>query len=265
MKVTYEDHMGSDLAVVNAARVSFKKKSDWQYNVVEHKGYDNEWYEINENPHLKDSDKSLIKYLARGVTSKDWDALIKEVAECNCPESVVEILNHIRTLPRHWSPFANGGTIKLHIKAPIFVARQLFKHQAGFNPPNEVSRRYVTEEPEFYVPEVWRKAAKDKKQGSLDEKATFDSWFVNDLEIFSPDILMDVCVNYYNMLIEDGVCAEQARMVLPQSMYTEWVWTGNLYAWATLYNTRTKPDVQRETKEVAYQIGEIIEPLFPVS
>lgn len=197
MKVIYIQHCGSDLSVVNAARVSFKK---------EHKAFD-----------MK-KDSKLINYLAKHG---------------------------------HTSPF-NHAFITLHIKAPIFVARQLQKHK--FMPWNEVSRRYVDDEPEFYVPEVWRGRSKDKKQGS--------EGVVN----YGPvDDHLNVCLSEYSNLLEAGVAPEQARMVLPQSMYTEWFWSGTLGAWASMYNLRSSPDTQEETRQVALQAGAIIRPLFPYS
>jgi len=173
-------------------------------------------------------------------------------------------------MPRHWTPFANGGTIQMHMVTPIVVAPQLVKHQAGFEPPNEVSRRYVKDEPTFYVPEKWRKAAANVKQGSSDE-AVSSIWMQDYGENYETDpgavysAYLSGCQNLYESMLKAGVCPEQARMVLPQSMLTQWVWKGNLYAWATLYNTRTDSHTQAETRAVAQQIGEIIAPLFPVS
>ena len=156
----------------------------------------------------------------------------------------------------HWTPFAHTA-ITVHVKAPLFVARQLGKHQVGMV-WNEVSRRYVTDEPEFYEPEGWRKAAENVKQGSSDERVK--SYNTQALGLWHDDALQ-----YYSMLLEDGVCPEQARMVLPQSMYTEWYWTGNLVSFANMWKLRTDSHTQRETQEVAQQIGDIIRPLFPVS
>jgi thymidylate synthase (FAD) len=155
----------------------------------------------------------------------------------------------------HFSPFTHNA-ITLRIKAPIFVARQLQKHQVGFA-WNEVSRRYVSDEPEFYVPDVWRRAADNVKQGSSDEDAQVNDEWINSINKIS---LLD-----YEALLEDGVCPEQARMVLPQSMYTEWMWTGNLLGFSRVYNLRTDSHTQRETQDIANQIGEVLGKLFPVS
>ena len=271
MKAKYLAHMGSDLAVVNSARVSFGKASTWAENPV---------WGINEGtgePYwisagkVSDPDAGLIRFLARGCTSGDWDTLIETLIDCEAPnrDELLDLVQHIRKMPRHWTPFANGGTIQLHMVTPIFVARQLFKHQAGFEPPNEVSRRYVKDEPEFYVPEEWRKAAANVKQGSSSEAITTSCVRDKHDELVHPrhaaEDVNNLALHTYRDMLKAGVCPEQARMVLPQSMLTQWVWKGNLYAWATLYNTRTDSHTQAETRAVAKQIGKIIAPLFPVS
>lgn len=245
MKATYIDHMGTDLSVVNAARVSFGKTSK----------------------EFSKADEGLIKFLARGCTSGDWEGIMRDIMYSHSVKDyglsldqdeydVDEILRHVKNMPTHWTPFGHTA-ITLHLKAPIFVARQLGKHQVGMV-WNEVSRRYVSDEPEFYVPEKWRKAADNVKQGSSDEAHEgvdhmgVTKWYAN-------------MVSEYMGMIEAGVCAEQARMVLPQSMYTEWYWTGNLYSFANVFIQRTDSHAQREVQGIAHQIGEIIEPLFPVS
>lgn len=226
MKVTYVDHMGSDLSVVNAARVSFNKKSHWEGRV----GGPNV---------LSERDAKLIKYLAKH---------------------------------NHWTPFGHT-TITVHVKAPIFVARQLGKHQVGLV-WNEVSRRYVDDEPEFYTPEVWRGRSKDKKQGS---EGTVDLGLFNTegakYEGFFGEMPLDEAVfesekdlvGLYEALILAGVAPEQARMVLPQSTYTEWYWTGSLYAFYNVWKLRSSEDTQEETREVANQLFTIMETLFPVA
>ena len=206
--VTYINHMGSDLSVVNAARVSFGKQSDWMPRV--HNG---------EPKVLQFKDDKLNKYLAKH---------------------------------KHTSPFGHAFA-SFHVKAPVFVARQLVKHK--FLRWNEVSRRYVDEDPEFYVPDVWRGRSADKKQGSEG----------------SVSILLDQEVQWhrqlstYKTLLSEGVAPEQARMVLPQSMMTEWYWSGSLDAFADMCNLRCKDDTQAETREVARQIDHKMIELFPVS
>jgi len=198
MKVTLVDHMGSDLSVVNAARVSFAK--------------------VHENFNEK-KDVGLINYLAKHD---------------------------------HWSPFGHAS-MQFHIKAPVFVARQLVKHQVGLV-WNEVSRRYVDTEVEFYEPTKWRLAAEDKKQGSSDETVEYS--------VYPAHVFAKEC--YENML-KRGIAPEMARMVLPQSMMTEWYWSGTLMAFARVCNLRCKPDAQVETQMVANQIDKLAEGLFPTS
>lgn len=208
MKATYVQHMGDDLAVVNAARVSFNKTSDWSHEKV-----------------LSEGDKKLVNYLA----------------------------SH-----NHWTPFAHTS-VTLHLKMPLFVARQIDKHQVGFV-VNEVSRRYVDYEPEFYIP-VWRgKPEESVKQGSGGELSEDTQHWLNGGESYT-----EMACNHYQWLLDEGVCPEQARMVLPQSMYTEQWKTGSLAAWARLCKLRLDPHAQKETRELAQQISDIIAPLYPVS
>jgi thymidylate synthase ThyX len=367
MEVTLIDKMGSDLSVVNAARVSFAKKSAWSHRLGKDKPVGASYPLV-----LEEKDKKLINYLAKH---------------------------------NHWTPFGHTA-ITLHIKAPIFVARQLGKHQVGLV-WNEVSRRYVTDEPEFYVPEVWRKAAENVKQGSSKEQLVIDGvrvcrycnskleflrkedekmkvfcssscqgsfyrkhtdkgWATTkhsrlrqsaekrgipfdltvedllelgrpkyckylELELdYSADHLqsnspsvnrVDSSLGYvkgnleiisnkansmllnatkeelktfvknvavtqfgvftessssvekfyeeakslYNKLVEGGLCAEQARMFMPQSQYCEWYWTGNLYSFYNVWKLRTDSHTQKETQEIAKQIGDILASLYPVS
>ena len=210
IKVTYIDHMGIDLTVANAARVSFGKQSEMDTSDV--------WGP----PKLKDKDAKLIQYLAKH---------------------------------KHISPFGHCF-VSFHIKAPVFVARQLVKHK--FLRWNEVSRRYVDKEPEFYVPKSWRGRSEDKKQGSSGE------WYDEDMDLLL-ESCHKVCLHDYKELLENGVCPEQARMVLPQSMMTEWYWSGSLDAFADMCNLRCKGDTQAETQYVAWDINYEMNKLFPVS
>ena len=212
IKATYIDHMGSDLSVVNAARVSFGKKSE----ALGTSGVVGEPM----TPILNDPDKRLIKYLA----------------------------NH-----RHMSPFGHAFA-SFHVKAPIFVARQLVKHK--FLRWNEVSRRYVDDEPEFYEPDVWRGRADDKKQGSA---GAVESVPVGALKV------QGYCLAAYQDLLSGGICPEQARMVLPQSTMTEWYWSGSLDAFSDMCTLRLKEDTQYETRVVAKAISSKMKELYPVS
>lgn len=225
IKVDLIDSMGSDLSVVNAARVSFDKESDWEWYVPETgEVKDPDWDTFGR---LSDKDSKLITYLAKH---------------------------------KHKSPF-NHAFLSFRIKAPIFVARQLVKHE--YLPWNEVSRRYVSESPEFYVPvHEWRMSAKSVKQGSSDHLIDEDSSVYIQADF---EECVELARNTYNFMIKAGVCPEQARMVLPQNMYTEWIWSGSLYAFMKMCKLRLDPHTQKETREVAEKIFKEIEFLFPVS
>jgi thymidylate synthase (FAD) len=222
IEVTYIDHMGSDLSVVNAARVSFGKKSELVEGTVK-QDEQGEYLEMV----LSERDTKLIRYLA----------------------------NH-----KHTSPFGHAFA-SFHVKAPVFVARQLVKHK--FLRWNEVSRRYVDEDPEFYVPDQWRGRSADKKQGS-EGVVEFDPYHV-----YLPDHCSyraeEICLGVYDAMLEAGVAPEQARMVLPQSMMTEWYWSGSLDAFADMCRLRGMPDTQAESREVASHISDKMMELFPTS
>jgi thymidylate synthase (FAD) len=273
VKATYIDHMGTDLSAVNAAKVSFGKRSESDGYCFVHGYGEGLGVQI---PNLFKQDQSLIAFLARGCTSGEWEDLSERLLENTQvvdgewtewfePQEREDLLNHIRKMPSHWSPFAHTA-VTLHLKMPIFVARQIMKHTTGIE-YNEVSRRYVDSEPEFYVPDVWRKKADNVKQGSSDGVVDISNKFpwVDYGSSGGLEDYMEICIGSYKSLLEAGVAPEQARMVLPQSMYTEVIATGNLYAWANLYIQRTDSHAQKETQDLAKQIGEIIKPLYPVS
>lgn len=159
---------------------------------------------------------------------------------------------------QHWTPFSQVQ-YQVRIKAPIFVARQWFKHMIGIT-RNEVSRRYVSDAPEFYKPEKWRQKPTDgAKQGS---SGTAKSQFFPDL--YLKDIVELAAENYRKMIMQ-GVCPEQARMILPQCMMTEWIETGSLAAAARIYKQRIDPHAQLEIQELAKMFGESIQPIAPKS
>ena len=263
MKVTYEDHMGNDLKVANAARVSFGKRSEYVFpedrkpgdvlsHYVPHRADTLPMY-------LKEADARLIGFLARGCTTGDWDSTIAEATWVSHGDHMDSILREVRSMPTHWTPFGHCQ-ITLIIKSPIFVARQLFKHKVG-SVENEVSRRYVVDEPEFWTPDEWRAASEDKKQGS--GGALPDG--LQSLIESNYRLHLDEAAYLYKCFINDGICPEQARAVLPQATYTEWWVTGSLYYWASLYNARIRSDAQCETQQVASMVGDILSPLYPVA
>ena len=204
---TLIDHMGSDLSVVNAARVSFGKN----------------------HTEMTEGDTRLIKYLAKH---------------------------------KHISPFGHCFA-SFHVKAPVFVARQLVKHK--FLRWNEISRRYVDDEPVFYRPDEWRGRSKDKKQvsegivdieGMQHEEKMIDALYADALSIYKSLTYSEYEIN---------VCPEQARIMLPQSIMTEWYWSGSLDALADMCNLRRKEDTQYETRLIANSISSDMMGLFPVS
>lgn len=177
----------------------------------------------------------------------------KEITELNWSD--VKLISYLAK-HNHWTPFSHC-MVTLREKVPIFVARQRFKHTVGFS-YNEVSRRYVSNDPEFYVPSELRAKADNVKQGSSDVCVTLP---VN----LNPEFIHNEALSMYKKMLECGVCPEQARMVLPQSMYTEYYVTGSLAAWARAYKLRSEKTAQREIQELASQWTKIIEPLFPYS
>jgi len=243
IEATYIDHMGTDLSVVNAARVSFNKTSSWELT---------DWRDSDDYARkevLSEADTKLINYLAKH---------------------------------KHTSPFGHCFA-SFHIKAPVFVARQLVKHK--FLRWNEISRRYVSDTPEFYRPDQWRGKSDDKKQGSSDDTLSnlegipMYGLTVNK-EVYQnrhrkghrtigtqhmANLVNQKAYHLYNNMITAGVCPEQARMVLPQSTMTEWYWSGSLDAFADMCILRCKDDTQEETRQVADQISKMMEGLFPVS
>ena len=202
MKVELIDSMGTDLTVVNAARVSFGKKKE----------------------KFEEGDEKLIRYLAKH---------------------------------NHWSPFGHC-MLQFHIKAPVFVARQLVKHQIGLV-WNEISRRYVDTQPEFYEVDKWRGQPIDKKQGSDGEVEKQGPCY------YSQQMVESNARIAYQNLLNSGVAPEQARMVLPQSLMTEWYWSGSLYAFARVCNLRCKEDAQYETRLITNEIDIQCKTIFPCS
>ena len=157
----------------------------------------------------------------------------------------------------HLSPFYHA-TVTLRLKAPIAVHAQMMKHTVGFA-HNTTSRRYVSDTPELFIPE-FREKAPNVKQGSLDTEHLDNKEFKGRYKQ-----LCNIAINYYEFLISQGVAAEQARFILPQGVMTEFVWTGNVASFARMFNQRTDSHSQKEIQDLATMVGEIIEPLYPVS
>ncbi len=180
-----------------------------------------------------------------------------KVAANYTPEQNAKLIKYLAT-HNHFTPFTHPQ-ITLRLTVPIFVARQEFKHVIGFT-RNEVSRRYVDDEPMFHTPKIWRaRPEKSIKQGSGGAHPDSDRYS----EFY--DGLITHAMALYDEMIDDGVAPEMARMCLPQSMMTSYYLTGSLQAFARLYKLRVDPNAQLEIQELAAMIGDIIEPLYPVS
>ena len=197
------ESFGTDLTVVNAARVSFAK-------------------EVNE---FTDKDQKLINYL----------------------------VNH-----NHISPFFHPQ-IRFRLKMPIFVAREWFRHTVGFA-RNEVSRRYVDDEPEIFIPSELRARDKNLKQGSKSDSIEGNEQMVEKIKDFSKQSL-----SLYNELLDAQVAPEVARGILPQNMYTEFIETASLYAYMRLCALRLDPQAQKEIREYATVVSKLLESQFPAS
>lgn len=233
IKAVLLDYMGSDLDVVRAARVSFDKESDWEsrVSVLTTKWEERDlWLQDHQDidgcyVKLKEADKKLINYLAKHD---------------------------------HWTPFAHTA-IKFRCNAPVPIRTQAFKHKIGMV-ENEESRRYISSTPEIYIPEFFRSKPEGSiKQGSGKIHDLSDKW----MQVYKESTTD--AVNAYLQMIEDGVCPEQARFILPQGAIVNWIWTGNLVSFANFYLKRTDPNAQYEVRVLAESVGEQVAGIFPVS
>ena len=204
IQVELIDHMGSDVNIVNAARVSFDKQ-------------------VSE---MSDRDEKLMQYLA----------------------------DH-----NHWSPFAHTS-VTVKCKAPLFLARQLVKHQIGGS-WNEVSRRYVDSEPEFYVPLKYHGRPDNKKQGSGSELSPDTSAMV----MSAIGTISSNSLSLYQTLLDDGLAPEEARMVLPLNTMTDWYWTGSVAFFARVFNLRADNHAQLAAQEFAHKLSDAIKDVYPTA
>lgn len=239
----YIDHMGDDQRVVDVARISFgplKRET------------------------TPEQDASLIRFLANGITSKDKEQIINWIIEGIDPhyiddpvETARQLYEDIRHQAVHWTPFAHTA-ITLRMKAPIPIRTQCFKHKQGLV-ENEESRRYISVTPEIFIPEFRQKPEGSIKQGSAGIHEANDYWKRQYIA------QTQHAVRLYEMMISDGVAPEQARFVLPQGAMVNWIWTGNLLAFANFFNKRSDSHAQQEIQDLAHAVAAIVEPLFPVS
>jgi thymidylate synthase (FAD) len=262
---------GSDLAVVNAARRSFGKRSDWE--TIGYSEMTKRLDEVNLRDYtwvpsgmtgyyrkLKPADKRLIEFLARGMTADDFHQFTKRVGITDWTYvdgayDLIDLLWQWRNTPEHDTPF-NHCFVSFEIKAPIFVRAQLVKHE--YTIMSEFSRRYITDDVEFYSHD-YRQAAKDKKQGSGGKHVRADFWQTEVQDNNTEQVLL------YNAMIEDGVAPEQARGVLPQDLMTAWTWSGTLGAMAKVCRLRLGQDAQAETRYIAEEIYKYLCEYYPVS
>lgn len=253
---------GSDLSIVNAARRSFNVRSDWETRPETYQA-GGEYRTVGEYK-LKDKDRRLLEFLARGMTAEDFENFIEEAV--NISWDVVHdtfgsrkiLEDHLwqwRNTPTHDTPF-NHTFISFEVKAPIFVRAQLVKHE--YLILSEFSRRYITDNIELYLPKVWREKAENKKQGSGGEAKSqhFPNIYVSEIS--------DKTVGDFHKMISQGIAPEQARMILPQNTMTEWTWSGTLGAFAKMCTLRLHPEAQYEAKLVAEQVYEYLKKYYPV-
>ena len=242
----YVDHMGTDKSVVNAARLSFGVGA----------------VKPSDQP-LVQKDINLIKFLAYGLRTEERDKVIDYIARGFDGEDydgigdALELYNQIRHQATHWSPFAHTA-ISISMKAPIPIRTQCFKHKQGLV-ENEESRRYITSTPEIFIPEFREKPEGSIKQGSGGKHEAADYWKHQYIAQTNQAVAL------YERMLADDVAPEQARLVLPQGAMVNWLWTGNLFAYANFYNKRSDPHAQGENRELAELVKAVIEPLYPVS
>lgn len=236
MKAIYENHYLTDKDVANYARQSFAKLAE---NFSE---------EQNNN---------LIRFLARGMQSGDWETLIAGLQHLDTKQAAHDMAVYMRNIPEHWVPFGHPQ-ITLRMQAPIPIRVQCFKHKIGFV-ESEESRRYISSKPEVFIPPYLRAKAANVKQGSGDIHPESELWLTE------YEMSVRKAVQLYEEMVAAGICAEQARFVLPQGCEVNWVWTGSLYAFSNMVNQRTDSHAQMEIQLLAAEIDAIIAPLFPVS
>jgi thymidylate synthase (FAD) len=274
----YLDHLGSDLTVVNAARTSFGKESAWRPSgapedypgvVFQQRFIDGRVQPVN----LSQADAKLIRFLATGFRTNEWDALLQKVSDASLDAAeLTSILLGYKKSAQHWAPFGHPH-VQMRMKLPMFLARQFVKHQIG-GVWSEESRRYMSSEPEFWFPTEWHGRPEDIKQGSdgvIDmhqfawraEDSTDSYTGIN--EPWSPEASVGVALNTYKGMLARGIAPEEARIILPLNTMTTVTWTGSLLFWSRVCNQRLDGHAQKAANELAKHMDGIIRPLFPVS
>ena len=236
MKAEYINHYLTDRDVANFARQSFAAVAD---SFSEHQN------------------NMLIKFLARGMASGDWEKLLCDMTNCTSMGKAKQLGTYLRNIPEHWVPFGHPH-ISLRMQAPVPIRVQCFKHKIGLV-ESEESRRYISSLPLVYIPDYFRNAPSNKKQGSAGIHEDSDHWRI----IYQSDC--KYMLGQYERAINAGICPEQARFWLPQGCEVNWVWTGSLYAYANFYNQRSDAHAQKEIQDLAAEVDRIIAPLYPIS
>lgn len=236
MKAQYVNHYLSDRDIANFARLSFDRRAE---------------------DYTDEQNNSLIQFLGRGMSTRDWDSSVMNIMSNHDPKEVEEMLNRLKKTPTHWVPFGHPQ-ITLRMQAPISVRVQCFKHKIGFV-ESEESRRYISSKPELFVPEYFREKAANVKQGSGGMHPDSGYWLQRYVRTANESIAL------YEKMIEEGISPEQARFVLPQGCEVNWVWTGSLYAYANYVTQRTDSHAQQESQNLAGEVSDIIAPLYPVA
>lgn len=252
----YLDHMGSDLTVVNAARASFGKESDWVWTFSEGAS--------ESHAELSQADINLIRFLATGFRTSEWSDFLDQVvnAVVNSPEgqraaNLTTLLHDYKRKAQHWAPFAHPH-VQIRISIPIFLARQFVKHQVG-GTWSEESRRYISDEPGVWFPNEWHTRPEDIKQGSgsvLPVQAGITH---------IAERTVGQALSTYEAMLDMKVAPEEARCVLPLNMMTTVVWTGSLLFWSRVCNQRVDSHAQLAAQELGKLIGDIVGPLYPES
>lgn len=236
MKATYISHYLADADIANFARQSFSKLAE-QYT--------------------KEQNDNLVRFLARGVMGDEWRVLLDKMLHITDEQEAHELATYLRSIPEHWVPFGHPQ-ITLRMQAPVPIRTQCFKHKIGFV-ESEESRRYIKSTPVLYVPDHFRAAAENVKQGSAG---------IHQLSNYWKDLYVDQgesCIQLYEAMIAAGIAPEQARFILPQGCEVNWVWTGSLYAYANAYVARSDSHAQKESQDLFQEIDAIISPLYPVA
>ena len=268
MKAQYEDHFGDDLKVLNMAKVSFDRLSSTD-----------EWKEVHFNtysggsntfqiPIISEKDQRLIRYLATGFPSNEWEDRLCDIISEEFYEEVEAQVNEIKKAATHWAPFSHCS-VTLKMEAPVPIRTQCFKHKIGFT-ESEESRRYISSRPEYFIPEYFAYRPKNVKQGAAGihpENEKYMRMYIDTCNL-AIDRYMDmvqVIEDAGGKIIKHGVAPEQARFILPQGCEVHWFWTGTLVSWARYYNQRSDTHAQKENRDLADQVGQIIEQIFPIS